>query len=266
MSKERFFKGELFRLFKVVPKHFVLSAFAEEGGEGGDPAPTPQPKEDPVPTLNYEELIKKARKEEKDKLYGTIQSLKAEVDEKVKLTNDLLLKNAALSEALDKVKNKKNPDVERLESENADLKKELEDLKSSIPNEDEIRSKLEKEYEVKLYAQEQKEKNKGKILTMLLDDIGGSTKEEVDAGIQSAIEKTKSVKKDLGILDEDEDDTDGKSKPKEKGKTKTTPQKRVPSNNPSGNTSKIQYDLEEIRNMDPRSEEYKKLRESMGLR
>lgn len=229
---------------------------------------------EPTPQVNYEDLIAKARKEEKDKLYPRIQKAESDLKEQVKINNELLLRNAALSEELEKVKSKSNapdPRIAELEQENEALKGEIQTLKDSSPNEDEIRAKVEKEYEIKLYAQQKKDelKSSGKVLTMLLDTITGNTTEEIDSAVTAAIEKTKSVKADLGIED---DDPEGDPAPKKKAKAKKSTTKqtdptpsRAPAANPSGEDDE-EYDAEYIRNLDPRSKEYKEFRAKLGLR
>lgn len=245
-----------------VLKGLSISARADEPNP--DPAPVTQPQ------VNYEDLIKQARKEEKDKLYPRIEKAEKDLKEQVALNNDLLLKNAALSEEVAKLKKKSgepDPKVAELEGENQKLKDRIKELEDNTPNEDDIRAKVEKEYEVKLYAQRKRDelKSSKKVLSMLLDDIKGSTNEEVDAAVEDAIKKTKSVRADLGLDDEEEeDDSPKKSKKKDTTKPKSKPT-RAPAVNPSSSDDE-EFDAEYIRSLDPHSKEYKEFRAKLGLR
>lgn len=246
---------------KVLSSLSFVTAHAEE-------KPVDDP--NPAPTVNYEQLIAKARQEEKDKLYPRIQKLEGDLKDQVSINNDLLLKNAALSEELAKQKKKKeepDPRIAELEAENKKLSDKVAELESNTPKEDELREKIKAEYEVKMYAQSKinELKSSGKVLTMLLDTITGTTNEEVDAAVSAAIEKTKSVKKDLGIEDED-DDGDDKGGKSGKKKTTTTKTQRPPVSNPSSDGDEEEFDAEYIRNLDPRSPEYKEFRNKIGLR
>ncbi len=87
----------------IVRKLFnglTLKAFAEEkpgdeGGEGNDPTVT-------KPTINYEDLIAKARKEEKDKQYKKIEKLQTQVNTLTEQHNTDLLAKADLEKQLKK--------------------------------------------------------------------------------------------------------------------------------------------------------------------
>lgn len=240
-------------LFKWLISALSLCAFAEE--PEGDNSPAPQ--------ANFETLIAQARKEEKAKLYPQIEKLKGEKETLTNSLNTLLLENAALKEEVEKYKSKKVDEEKPEDSEvYKDLKQkydtltaEMENLKNNTPNEAEIRKQLEAEYEVKLYRTEQLEKNKDEILSMLAESVTGNTKEEIDAAIAAAKEKTISVKKDLGILDD-------KGEPIQKP---TTPQ-RAPAVAPPVDNGSETFDAEYIRNLDPKSKEYSEFRKKMGLK
>ena len=250
---------------RSIPKVFKgLSISARADEPKPDPAPVTQPQ------VNYEDLIKQARKEEKDKLYPRIEKAEKDLRDQVAVNNDLLLKNAALSEEVAKLKKKSgepDPKVAELEAENQKLKDRIKELEDNTPSEDDIRAKVEKEYEVKLYAQRKRDELKSgkKVLSMLLDDIKGSTNEEVDAAAEEAIKKTKSVRADLGLDDEDEEGEDTSKKKKKKETTKTRKVTRAPAVNPSSSDDE-EFDAEYIRSLDPRSDEYKEFRAKLGLR
>ena len=244
-------------VFQRILGKFILNAFADEGDtttttEGGDNS-----------QVNFEQLIAQARKEEKDKLYPRIK--KAE-DENKTLTasiNKYLLEIAALKDEIEKLKNNTGDDtkIKDLESKITALEEENKTLKENTPNEEAIRQKIEAEFEVKLYAQEQINANKDSIISILIPEITGKTKEEIDSAIAGAKEKTKSIKKDLGIdVDDEEDD-------KFKKKTTTpTKQKKAPASSPAVDHGGDEFDAEYVRNLDPRSKEYAEFRKKMGLR
>ena len=243
-------------MFQRVVDKIIIFAHAEDG----EPNPT-DPSTEPAP-INFEQAIAQARKEEKDKLYPRIKKAEDEVKSLTSSVNKYLLENAALKEELEKKKNQPaDPRVKELEDKVKSLEDENKTLKENTPNEEAIRQKIEAEYEVKLYAQEQVNAHKGSILSILIPEIKGSTKEEIDSAIASAKEKTISIKKDLGIEVEEEDDD--KKKKKSPAPTK---QKKAPPANPASEEDGEEYDAEYIRNLDPRSKEYAEFRKKLGLR
>ena len=244
--------------------HKILSGLAIKAHAEEKPAD----EGDKTPEVNYEQLIAQARKEEKDKLYPRIQKLEEENKTLTKSSNNYLLQIAALKDELEKLKSAGDSDeVKTLKQTIADLQGQIETLKNNAVDEEAIRKKVADEYEVKMYAQEQIALHKGSILSTLIPDIKGATKEEVDAAIKTAKETTKTVKKELGLeVDDEEDDTNKDKTPGKKSKKSTTPAKRVPPASPPTETEEEDYDVDYIRNLDPRSEEYKQFRKSIGLR
>ena len=113
----------------------------------------------------------------------------------------------------------------------------------------EVRAELEKEYEVKTYKVEKMAEYKDDILVPEL--VMGTTKEEIDASIQSALERSKQIRESLGI-------SDG-TKPKKK----TTP--KTPANPSSSSVQDKDISLERLATMDVRSPEYAELRKQLGL-
>ena len=159
-------------------KHLIeaisLKAFADEGGSGDDPDDSAGGDGGvKTPTINYEDLIAKARKEEKEKQYKTIEKLKGQVATLTEQhNNDLLVKadlEKQLKEAKDKLTKAGGDDseaVKTLKQEVADLEKAKKDLEDKVSKfegqkpvnreevEAEVRAELEKEYEVKTYKVE----------------------------------------------------------------------------------------------------------------
>lgn len=243
--------------------HKILSGLAIKAHAEEKPAD----EGDKTPEVNYEQLIAQARKEEKDKLYPRIQKLEEENKTLTKSSNNYLLQIAALKDELEKLKSAgDSEEVKTLKQTIADLQGQIETLKNNAVDEEAIRKKVADEYEVKMYAQEQIALHKGSILSTLIPDIKGATKEEVDAAIKTAKETTKTVKKELGLEVDDEEDDNKDKTPGKKSKKSTTPAKRVPPASPPTETEEEDYDVDYIRNLDPRSEEYKQFRKSIGLR
>ena len=246
-------------MFQRVRDKIIIFAHADDG----NPAPATDPATDPAP-INFEQAIAQARKEEKDKLYPRIKKLEDENKSLTTSVNKYLLENAALKDEMENMKSQPaDPKIKELEDKVKTLEDENKTLKENAPNEEEIRKKIESEYEVKLYAQEQINANKGSIISILIPDIKGSTKEEIDSAIASAKEKTISIKKDLGIeVDEDGD----KNKSKNKSKEQPAKQTKAPPANPASDEDGEEYDADYIRNLDPRSKEYAEFRKKLGLR
>ena len=197
---------------KKVIEAISLRAFADEGADpddnsdadGGEGAKT-------TPTINYEDLIAKARKEEKEKQYKTIEKLKGQIATLTEQhNNDLLVKadlEKQLKEANDKLTTAGSGDSEEvktlketiktLEKDKADLDKKVKDYEASKPVsreevEAEVRAELEAEYEVKTYKATKMAELKDDILVPEL--VMGTTKEEIDASIQSALTRSAEIK------------------------------------------------------------------------
>ena len=254
---------------KKVIEAISLRAFADEGADpddnsgadGGEGAKT-------TPTINYEDLIAKARKEEKEKQYKTIEKLKGQIATLTEQHNNDLLVRAdlekQLKEANDKLTTAGSGDSEEvktlketiktLEKDKADLDKKVKDYEANKPVsreevEAEVRAELEAEYEVKTYKATKMAELKDDILVPEL--VMGTTKEEIDASIQSALDRSAEIKKNLGIS------TDKKQ-------TKRTP--KSPANPSVSSVQDSEVSLERLATMDVRSKEYAELRKQLGLR
>lgn len=205
------------RIFNMLSG--TVTVFADEGDNG----------DNSKPPINYEELIAKARKEEKQKLYGEIEGLKSQVKMLTENNNKLLLEKAEAEKALEKIKeDSKNGNdetvkeleskIEVLKSELKTVQKEKEELESNKVDEKTIREKIEAEYEIKDYVKSEKAKYDKVILNHLKDTVTGSTKEEVDESVKKAVEESNKIRADLGIkavtletlADEKEDKKGGK--------------------------------------------------------
>lgn len=260
MSKNRgIIAGMSNEAIKKAIEMFSLKAFAEEPEDKGEGVTTP--------TINYEDLIAKARKEEKDKQYNTIEKLKAQINTLTEQHNGDLLKVAdlekQLKEANDKltkvgsgdseeVKTLKNT-IKTLEKEKEDLDKKVKEYENTKPvsREEvvaEVRAELETEYEVKTYKATKMAELKDDILVPEL--VFGSTKEEIDASIQNALTRSAEIKKNLGL----------------EGSTKQKRTPKSPANPSVSGVQDTQVSLERLATMDVRSPEYAQLRKQLGLR
>lgn len=267
MCKNRGSKVEPISASKVKSLFGVIRAYADEApssaeGEGNttDSAEDTDGKSN-APTINYEDLIAKARKEEKEKQYKTIDKLKGEKDTLTKQHNEDLLKLAELEKKVEEA-NKKLTDassgdtelvkslkdeIVNLNSVKAELEKEVNAYKEKPPVDrddiaKEIRAELEAEYEVKSYKLEKLAELKDDILVPEL--VVGSTKEEIDASLQVALERSKQIRATLGAE---------KKRPKS------------PSNPSIQGIQDTEISLEKLATMDVRSKEYADLRAKLGL-
>lgn len=245
------------RFIEGIKKALIRNVLAEE------PASPTQP------VVNYEELIAKARREEKDKLYGQIEAERNKATAITEQHNDLLLKHAQLqneNKALkDELKELKETDgksesktVTKLKEEKAKLEGELEKLRGSIVDEPTLRQQIENEvkaqYEVELYKVEKMSSDefKGQIIPEL---VTGTTKEEVDASIQ------KSKERFLELLG-------SKPQPQQQPQSGVTIQQQIPTP-PAGNPNMgefVQSTLgeQDIYNMTP--QQWAEYRVKLGLK
>lgn len=256
---------------KTIIETLSFKAFAEESSDdkgdedkGGDDNSS----KSSTPTINYEDLIAKARKEEKDKQYKTIEKLKTEKNTLVEQHNNDLVKIASLEEQVKSAKDKltkasegDSKEVETLKSEIAELKKTNEDLEKKVQTlesttpvsreevEKEVRAELEKEYEVKTYKATKLAELKDELLVPEL--VFGNSVEEIDKSIEQALAKSAEIKNKLGV-----------------DSTNNTPKKRIPKAPSNPSVSSVQDNksaLEKFASVDVRSPEYAQLRHELGL-
>lgn len=263
-------------VIKKIIEKVSFRAFADEGEAGGEkPSNTDQTNDvegedndtKKHQTINYEDLIAKARKEEKQKQYKTIEKLKSQIDTLTEQHNTDLLKVAELEKSLKEANDKltkagsgDSEEVKTLKDTIKSLEKDKETLEGKVTKleenkpvsreevESEVRAELEAEYEVKTYKAEKMAELKDDILVPEL--VIGTTKEEIDASIQSALDRSAEIKKNLGI-------TGNK-------KTKRTP--KTPSNPSISNVQDKEYSVEYLASLDVSSPEYEEVRKQLGLR
>ena len=247
-------KGFITEKTNLLKKIMFMPVFAEEpqGTEPTEPqgngTTEPQPQAN---TVNFEDLIAKARQQEKAKLYPQIQKLQEQNNALTEKNNAHLLtigeKDARISELEKQLAesdnaNKKGASEKEasLLSKIAELEKELTDIKANTVSREEIEAEIKAEYDVKLYR-EQKLREVGD--TVIPELITGTTIEEIDASIKVSQERYNQItSKVLGGV-------------------------QVPVANV--NTSSFQakdLKIEDIANLDPRSPEYAQLRARLGLK
>lgn len=172
---------------------FMFVAKAEEPEQGSEPKSQPET----TKTVNFEDLITKARAEEKAKLYPKIQKLEGEKAELVEKNNKLLLdlgtKDAQISDLqsqINEVKSKKetteSETVKALNDEIETLKATIKQMEENVVDVDALTESIRGEYDVKLYR-EQRLREVGE--TVIPELVMGTTKEEVDESITKAQER-----------------------------------------------------------------------------
>lgn len=262
---------------KIALRAFADTAGGENGGDGGDEPTGGENGGKSKPTINYEDLIAKARQEEKQKQYKTIERLKTQVATLTEQHNNDLLKVADLDKQL-KAANEKlttagsgdseeiktlKATIKSLEGEKADLDKKVKDFEANKPQsreeiEKEIRAELEKEYEVKTYKATKLAELKDQLLVPEL--VMGESKEDIDASIEAAIARSDEIRKSLGIDASAGGGKDTETPPKNNNKGRTPKSK-----NPSGGSGK-EIDINYLASLDVRSPEYAEARKKLGLR
>ena len=174
------------KLMDVIRKVMVRNVLAEE------PAPAPQPQ-----PVSYEQLIARARQEEKDKLYPQLKAEKDKVAELTSKNNDLLVQvgtlkneNDVMKAQIEDLKNNKganeNAEITRLKEELNKVQKEYKEFKAGVVDEATLRQQVEAEvkqqYEVEMYKVEKlnSDEFKGQIIPEL---VSGDTKEAIDESL-----------------------------------------------------------------------------------
>lgn len=169
----------------------IIKAKAEQStGEGGEPQDTQDnAQNNGEPQVNFEELISKARKEEKDKLYPQIEGYKKQVADMTNLHNNTLLEMANKDKTIEELQNKVNElsetkatpeEVNQLTSQIQNLQLENQQLKEAQVDVEALTNSINSGWEVKLYR-EQKLREVGN--TVIPELVNGNTKEEIDQSI-----------------------------------------------------------------------------------
>jgi predicted RNase H-like nuclease (RuvC/YqgF family) len=157
---------------------------SQPDGGGQDPAPnTPPPAQ---PNIDFESLIAKARKEEKEKLYPEITKLKEEVEKKVARINELLLaigeKDEIISQKDKEIKELKNNSKKSDSQEVKELNIKIAELENKLAEKDrEINTIKLTSYRDKKIAEAG-----GELIPEL---VTGNSEEEIDLSIEKAKER-----------------------------------------------------------------------------
>lgn len=220
----------LHRLLNTATRLFCRKVYADDTPEDGDG-------EDEAPQVSFEDLISKARKEEKDKLYPQIDKLKKEKKVLTDANNAHLLTISGLQDDVTELKKQiatagtdDSELVKGLKKQLDDALKIIDGLREDLKNkpegtEDElretIRKEVEAEYEVKLYRLNKLQELGDKLLVP--EVVTGTTTEEIDASIKAALEQSKKIRERLGV---DEDDEEDDETPPPKKKTKAPAKKK----------------------------------------
>ena len=268
MKKYRGFNAENFKkLFNMrnVTRHNVFADGDPNGDPNGNPPVNPagngSSTSDPTP-VNFETLIAKAREEEKNKLYPTIDKLKKECEAHVKAHNDDLIAIATKDKEIERLKGEiqtlqsqvDGKETEAIKTLKNDLKaaqEEVQNLKENAPNVEEltskIRAEIEAEYEIKSYRENKIREANGKIIPEL---VSGDTKEDIDASVEKAMNRYTEI---VGSA--------------------TPAQPAPPVNptlnpaNPSSTPLKTSSDaMKTLLELDPLSPEYKEARKALGFK
>ena len=192
------------KIIKGIITKLIFKVHAEEAGVTPPvtpppvttpPVTTPAGTEPPPVAINFEDLMAKARTEEKNKLYPQITELKAKVQEMTDKNNQNLIKiqeKEMLVASLEKELKDVRLGSGSSESEQVTkLQKDVESLTSKLKIAEEktttnaadvtaIEEKIKAEYEIKLYR-ETKLREEGD--TLIPELVMGLTKEEIDASI-----------------------------------------------------------------------------------
>ena len=248
------FKAEVIRLKNKL----TFSAKAEEVENTPQVEPTTTSNNEPTPStpvapVNYEDLLAMTRKQEKDKLYPQIQKLESENKALVEKNNANLLavgqkesEIAELKKTIEDLKATSNKGASEKEKELQttidNLTKKIEELETNTISREDVEKEIREEYEVKLYREQKLREMGDKIIPEL---VVGATKEDIDKSLEiSQAQFNKIQERILNSL----------------GTT-------VPIVNT--NVSSFQnanVSLEDIAKLDPRSPEYAQLRAKLGVR
>lgn len=225
---------------------FYLNVFADEEPEkelNPEIESKKEEPEEPESVLNYEDLIAKARKEERDKLYGKIQSLKDELTKMTKKHNDSILLNAKkdneISDLRSQLEKNETDVVKDLKSRIKELEEQVKGIIPAESIEKQLREELEAEYSVKEYRLQKLSDLTCAQEGFIPELITGFTKEEIDASIE------KSKQRYSQIIN---------------SKFVSSVQPTQPN---SGKLNITEIDLEEFSRLDPRTPEYAEMRKKI---
>lgn len=247
-------KGFITEKINLLKKTLCMPVLAEGEEETPVVDETPEekaPETTATPQVNFEDLIAKARQQEKAKLYPQIEKLQKEKNALTEKNNANLLiigeKDARISELEKQLadsnkanESNANENEKALLSKITDLENTITNMKANTVSREELEAEIKAEYEVKLYR-EQKLRELGD--TVIPELITGTTKEEIDASVTISQERYNQIT------------------------NKVLSGVQVPVGNVSTSSfHSHNLKLEDIANLDPRSPEYAQLRARLGLK
>ena len=255
------------RNFIVAKAQSILPFFLRIHAEGEpepNKAPATEPEANKAPSINFEDLIGKAREDEKKKLYPRLEKAQKDLETMTANNNANLLLIAEKDSKIKELEKQladagKNAPEEliRLRGEVTSLTAAKEELENKLKESDpaiirqQVTQELEAAYSVKEYRLEKMTTEEGQDI-LVPELVFGNTKEEIDATFEKAKTRSAEIRAKLG--------TTGNPAPAPTGRRATPP-----ATNPAVSTEKA-LDLDALRNLDPRSPEYKQFRESLGLK
>lgn len=200
-------------------------------------------------TINYEDLITRARKEEKSKLYPKISQLEKDNESLVQKNNTNLItieeKEQKIKELEEQIKSSNQNDSEQVKDLKKiikDLENKIKDLEDSKIDVEDIEKTIKEQYDIKLYRLEKIHDEGNNIIPEL---VTGTTKEEIDASITASKARFSEIQENI---------------------LKTN---KVTIPNVNIDTSKLntkEISMEELSKMNVASPEYKEMRAKLGLK
>ena len=260
MKFNRGFNAEKFtKLFNMRNVMRTYNVFAEEDPNGGGTNPTPNPSQSQTAPVNFEQLIAKAREEEKNKLYPTIEKLKTENATYIQTHNEDLIAigtkdkeierlNSEIKTLQSQIDGKESEALKSLKKELKAAQDELQTMKDSAPNIDElrenIRNEIKAEYDLKFYREKKIQEANGKIIPEL---VSGNTEEEINASVEKSMARYNEI---VGAVT-----------PPPVVNPKLNPA------NPSSTPLKTSSDaMKALLELDPLSKEYAEARKALGFK
>ena len=260
MKFNRGFNAEKFtKLFNMRNVMRTYNVFADEDPNGGGNNPTPNPSQSQTAPVNFEQLIAKAREEEKNKLYPTIEKLRIENSTYIQTHNEDLIAigtkdkeierlNSEIKTLQSQIDGKESEALKSLKKELKAAQDELQTLKDSAPNIDElrenIRNEIKAEYDLKFYREKKIQEANGKIIPEL---VSGNTEEEINASVEKSMARYNEI---VGAVT-----------PPPVVNPKLNPA------NPSSTPLKTSSDaMKALLELDPLSKEYAEARKALGFK
>lgn len=261
------------KMYTPILRLLGLRAYADEpGGDGGTgTGEGTEPGGDGAGAtgggMNYEDLIQKARKEEKDKQYKVIEKLRGELKTMTTNNNNNLLKIGELEEEIAQLKEKltsagsgDSEAVKTLKKELDTANKELKTAKDNAVDESELRKKIEDEvraeYEVRNYRLEVLAKNADVLVPEL---VTGTTKEEIDASLKTAKTRSEEIRKQFSPQQQ-------QPQGQEQNGALSLFAGRMPAiSSPNVQNSSATVSMQDLASLNPASPEYAEMRKKLGL-